>query len=360
MMCVECGREAEGLVDGSCPTCFAARHPLLVVPPTVDVELCAHCDARHVGAQWLDPDEGTPLADIRLEGVRTAVRVHDRVVDVEVSFAEAAQDERNFGYQVVMTGRIDATPVEASSQTVVRLKRAVCDRCSRMFGGFYAAVVQLRATERDLTDREKRRAEKIMGEELDRMRASGNRESFLSKQEDVLGGQDYYLGDIESSRIIAKLVAHKLGGSVVETAKLVGRREGMDVYRVTFLVRLDLFSDGDLARLNDRIVQVKAIDRGRAQIVDLHTHRSDKVPAEGLKRLGGPEILVEAVVVSEDEAHWQVLDPVTLLTVDVPRPPAMATPQPFYILRHEGHILVPNYLPAGFPPPPPKPRRNKR
>lgn len=362
MICVECGKEEPRLIGGCCPACFVAQTPLLETPHTLDVELCAHCDARHIGNSWVDPDEGVPLEDIRMEAVRQAVRVHQEVRDIQLTFTETPQDERNFSTSVSLKGHVDEVPLQDERRILVRIKRSVCDRCSRMFGGFYAGVIQLRATGRDVTEREKRRADRIMGEELDRMRASGNRESFLSKQEDVLGGVDYFMGDIESSRIIAKLIAHKLNGSVVETAKLVGRREGMDVFRVTFLVRIDLFSDGDFARYQDTLVQVHSIDRGRAHVVDLATGRWDKVDETRLKRLGGPEILDEAILVSEDPAHFQVLDPVTLRTVDLVRPTGMATPEPFFVLRHEEHLWIPSYLPAGFPPPPPptKAPRNKR
>lgn len=59
--CVECGKLVPDLIGGSCPACFVSKTPLLDAPLVLDVELCAHCDARHVGNHWVDPDEEEPL-----------------------------------------------------------------------------------------------------------------------------------------------------------------------------------------------------------------------------------------------------------------------------------------------------------
>ncbi|MEA3190426.1 MAG: ribosomal export protein [Thermoplasmata archaeon] len=342
-LCVECGRDVPETIGGACPDCFVAKQPLLMVPEVLDVETCAHCDARHVGNSWIDPDEGVPLEEIREEALRAAVRVHERVRDAHVELACSPQDERHFRFDVTLTGNVEGAAVHDARKVLVRMRRSVCDRCSRMFGGYYAAVLQFRATQRDVTRHELERAHKVVGDELDRMRASGHRDAFLTKSGPVPGGFDYYLGDIEAARIISRQVASRLGATVVETAKLAGRKEGEDIYRVTFLVRIQLYAPGDFARIgDDRIVQVHSVDRGRAVVWDLATHKRDKVSEESLRRLGGQEILLEAVLVSQDPAHLQVLDPVSLQTVDLVRPEGFEVHgATILVLRHEERLYLP-------------------
>ncbi len=351
-MCVECGAQVPRLIGGCCPPCFIAKAPLLVVPQVLDVELCAHCDARLVGNHWFTPEEGTGLDMLREEAARQATHIHEQVRNAVVEDQETVQDERTFLHTLRLTGDVEGTPVSDSARTIVRMKRGVCDRCSRMFGGYYAAIVQLRATNRDLTPREIEWSHKLVGEELDRQRASGNREAFLTKSGAVPLGFDYYLGDIEGTRAIARILGERLKASVVETAKLSGRKLGVDLFRVTFLVRIRLYSVGDFARLGDEgLVQVLSIDRGTALVVDLMTHRRDKVEEAALRRLGGPEILREAVLVSEDDASLQVLDPVTLHTVDLPRPAEGYVPEGgvVWVLRHEESLYLPPLGPTGQP-----------
>ncbi|HLF17087.1 MAG TPA: NMD3-related protein, partial [Candidatus Thermoplasmatota archaeon] len=154
MICVECGAEAPRLIGGSCPTCFVGKTKLLEAPDVLDVQLCAHCDARQVGAHWLDPVGDEDLGAIRENAVRDAVRPHRLVQAPALSFEEAAQDERNFLVTVHLEGAVEGAAVNAESRVTVRMRRGVCDRCSRMFGGFYASMLQLRATGRDLTPKE--------------------------------------------------------------------------------------------------------------------------------------------------------------------------------------------------------------
>ncbi len=350
-LCVECGAQVPRLIGGCCPACFVAKQPLLVVPQYVDVEVCAHCDARHVGNHWYDPDEGLGLDAIREEAVRAAIHINEQVQGAVVELEEIMQDERNFLHALILTGDVDGTPLSDRGTAIVRMKRGVCDRCSRMFGGYYAAIIQLRATDRDVTAREIEMAHKLVGDEMDRQRASGNREAFLAKSGPVPAGFDYYTGDIEGTRAIARILGDRLKASVVETAKLSGRKLGVDIFRVTFLVRIRLYSVGDFARIGDEgLVQVLSIDRGTALVVDLMTHKRDKVDETQLRRLGGPEILREAVLVSEDANSLQVLDPSTLHTVDLPRPEGFVPEGgSVWVLRYEETLYLPPLGPTGQP-----------
>lgn len=348
--CVECGNQVPNLIGGACPPCFISKTPLLDSPAVLDVELCAHCDARHVGAHWIDPDEGQPLEWIREEAARSSFTVHPTVHGFTVELSETAQDERNFRIKATLTGSVEEVPVQFEKDLLVRMRRSVCDRCSRMFGGYYAAVIQLRATDRAVTEHEIKRAHRIVGDELDRQRASGNRESFLTKSGAVPGGFDYYLGDIEGTRGVARTLADKLGAVWEEHAKLSGRKQGEDIYRVTFLVRIRLFAPGDFGLVGDELVQFQSMARGRAFIVRLGDRGTDKIDEETLKRLGGPEILKEAIVVSHDAANIQVLDPVSLRTVDVPRPPEFVPEATAWVLRHEERLYLPAFT-VGLPQP---------
>lgn len=347
--CVECGKQVAALIGGSCPDCFIAKTPLLDVPSVLDVEVCAHCDARHVGAHWIDPDEGVGLDWIREEATRGAVKAHARVQGPVLTVEETAQDERNFRHHLHLAGDIEGVDISYEKDLLVRMRRSVCDRCSRMFGGYYAAIIQLRATDRDVTELELQRAHKVVGDELDRQRAAGNRESFLTKSGAVPGGFDYYLGDIEGCRGVARLLADKLGAAVEEHAKLSGRQEGEDIYRVTFKVRVRLFAPGDFTLYKDDVYQFQTGTRGRALVVRLADRKTDKVAEEDLKRLGGSEILLEAVLVSQDAAHLQVLDPVSYRTVDIPRPAGFDAPGPnIWVLRHDERLYLPA-MPVQFP-----------
>src|SRR5204862_3485078 len=85
---------------------------------------------------------------------------------------------------------------------------------------------------------------------------------------------------------------------------------------------------------------------GRAFVVRLSDRGTDKVDEALLRRIGGPEALQEAVVVSQDAGHLQLLDPVSLRTVDVPRPPGFEAQGVAPVLRHEERLYLPAILVA--------------
>jgi nonsense-mediated mRNA decay protein 3 len=318
--CVDCGKAVEHVIQGSCAACFKDHTALLHLPEVLDVELCAHCDARHVGAHWVDPEADMPLEWIREDAVREAVGLHQEVMDPFLQFEEIAQDEKHFRYKVLLEGRVHDAPVDAETGVLVRMRKSVCDRCSRMFGNYYAAIIQLRATERDVTEAELKFAHEIIGADLDRQRATGNRFAFLNKSGAMHGGWDYYIGDIEAARQLGRMLKVRLGTTVQETAKLVGKREGDEVHRVTFLVRIKLFASGDFAECNGKLYRVHAANQGRVQVVDMHRHMRTRIQAAELKRIGGPEIVRDAIVVSHDANEVQIMDPDTFLTHGLPIP----------------------------------------
>lgn len=365
VLCVECGKTVPAVIRGSCPDCFTAKTPLIEVPQVLDVELCSHCDARHVGSHWIDPAQDDPLEDIRAQAARAAVRVHEKVDNPLVTIAEKPQDDKHFLTIVRLEGDVEGTPVDATVEMTVRMRRSVCDRCSRMFGGYYAATIQLRASDRDVSKVEIERAHKIIGTELDRLRATGNREAFLTKSGAVPGGFDYYMGDIEGTRAISRTLIAKMGASLQETAKLVGRKEGMDVYRVTFLVRVRLFAPGDFAVLHapraDVPVQVSTFERGKAIVFRLTDHMRDRVDEENLTRIGGSEELSRCVVVSRSATQIQVMDPVTFRVSDIPVPEGWSEDgETVWALRQDDHLYLPRVAPPAPEPPQPKKRRRNR
>jgi nonsense-mediated mRNA decay protein 3 len=341
MLCVDCGEEVPKTIQGSCPNCFVATTPLLSTPEVLDVELCAHCDARHIGKKWFEAPKEADHQWLREDAVRGAVAVHARVLDPFFQMSETAQDDKHFRVQITMEGTVEGVDVTDGGEILVRQKRGVCDRCSRMAGNYYASILQLRATERNVGKEELERAHKVIGEELDRQQDAGNRFAFLTKGGPIHGGWDYYLGDIEAGRQVARMLKQRLGASVQETAKLVGRREGDDVYRVTFLVRVALFSPGDFGLWGEVPVQVISMSKGHVHCIDMLKQSKTRLNATSIRRLGGPEEIIEAVLVSESETELQLMDPVSYHTQDVLRPDKWKrTGDTVQVLRHEERMYV--------------------
>jgi nonsense-mediated mRNA decay protein 3 len=100
----------------------------------------------------------------------------------------------------------------------------------------------------------------------------------------------------------------------------MGKKDGRDIYRMTYLVRLLEFRIDDFIRLDEQIFQVLKISSDGILLRALENGKDFWFSTQDIakaKIIGGPEIIKEMVVVSRGKNEIQVLDPDNLKTVDV-------------------------------------------
>jgi nonsense-mediated mRNA decay protein 3 len=150
-----------------------------------------------------------------------------------------------------------------------------------------------------------------------------SREVFVSKIERVKGGLDFYFSTIQAARGIARELESSMCAEYKESSSIWGRRDGKDVYRMTYLVRLLGFGKGDIVEHESRLLYVAALGRGMLRGKDLVTgeERSVRLQGEDECALIIPAARVlDAVIVTESKDELQVLDPESMRTVDVRKP----------------------------------------
>ncbi len=233
--CVVCGRTGRPLVDGVCADCAADRTELVTAPLRGTVVVCPHCGAREVGGHW---ERAGASRLLTAEDLAPFLRIHPEVGVRRVRWDEtnATATVREFlGHaDVVFRGVPRTVDVPLS----VRLLSRSCPDCSRTSGRYYTAILQLRGpTERRLERSADLRAR--LARVWDRVVADARPEwrRAVSFDEARPEGIDVYLRETLPARSIARLAKQKFGASVTESASLFGRKDGHDVYRVTFCLR---------------------------------------------------------------------------------------------------------------------------
>lgn len=144
---------------------------------------------------------------------------------------------------------IKGVEIEERGEIAVSLKRGTCERCSRITGGYYAGIVQIRADDRIPSDEELTMAEEIAYSGL------GDAD-FISKETKLKEGLDIYVSSMECGRRISRQIVKKLGGGFSESRKLYGKKDGRNVYRVSFSVRLPAFTEGEKVEIGDKVFSV--------------------------------------------------------------------------------------------------------
>lgn len=337
--CVECGLEGVDLIEGVCPECRVRTRPPARFPVRVVVERCAHCGSRRRGSAWED-FAGTP-ADAIADDARRQVELSPGLSRARVAAEARAEDAHNYHVLLALEGEMAGVPLRQQGTARGHLKIATCPRCSRIFGGYYEAIVQLRS-EGKLRPEQVSRAGAIVDRVLTRMQERGNRDAFLMKAKEERGGVDYYLGTTESARVIARGLQEELGARTSQSESLVGRRDGRDLYRVTFLARVPEYEPGGFVGVDGAIHRVHAIGPKLVTLVAVASGRKVSQGREALTDalVFGSETIRDAVVVSESGDELQILDPETLRTVDVPKPAGLEPGKQVRVLRWNDQLHV--------------------
>jgi nonsense-mediated mRNA decay protein 3 len=319
LFCVECGREEPELIGSLCHDCYSKKHIQASLPDHVDVTICAHCSSVLLGDDWEDVESIREAAEAV---IRRAVSIPKGVAVSDLGVQLSERDERNLAAKVRVVLSSEGLSVEKELSTTVRLKRGSCKECSKQQGNYYEAVLQLRGNERSLPDNIQREIERHIRDRVAGMRKS-NRGVFISKIERVKGGLDFFFSTSQAGRAVARELQESFCAEFKESSSLWGKREGEEIYRMTFLVRLPGFGPGDMIEFQSRDYYVRGMSRGVVHAIDPISGEERPIRLKELEActLAAPKSkIVKAVVLFESASELQVLDPDTMAQVDLRKP----------------------------------------
>lgn len=315
--CVRCGKEGS-TYESLCVECFRANNRFTKAPDHVDLVQCYHCKEFLIRGKW----QKITLDEAIREVARDALEVRKGTVVTRVRHEVHPADDYNFHVTMHVTLEYSDLGIEEENKTIVRLKNGVCTRCSKIMGSYYESIIQIRGRERRLTEAQKERlVSSIQGKVQEAQ--DENREMFISKLEEVPGGFDAYLSSISLAKAISHDLADRYGAEIKESSTLVTQKEGRDVYRVTFLVRLPSYLKGEVILHKGRPHLVTSITSSKTKLVNLKTHEpliESNMDLREARVVGKREDILEAVVLSESAKEVQVMHPRSYATVELRKP----------------------------------------
>lgn len=233
--CVVCGGEGVPLVEGVCSNCAARRLTLVTVVDSPTVILCPICGARKAGPLWSRQNSPTLLT---AEDLNPLLRVHPEATLRRVDWTEVAHRPASRGYRAMVHLRFRDNEQVVELAVSVRVDRRPCVDCSRKTGHYYTSVIQVRTAEGGRHERAEERRERL-ALQWDAVARDGRPDwvRAISWREALPEGWDLYFTDTLMARAMAKHAKQRAGAELKESATLVGRRHGEDLYRVTFCLR---------------------------------------------------------------------------------------------------------------------------
>jgi nonsense-mediated mRNA decay protein 3 len=319
IICPKCGNETDKLLNSLCKACFFENFQLAELPLVLHAKICATCGARFNKNKWTNIGN---LEDIVMNTVEDALLIHNDVENIEVSHNPRQLTPHMYRVIVEVNASILGEPLYQELKTEVRITREACDTCSRISGGYFEAIIQIRATNRQPSPEELQKCMQICNEVIDRMSKKGDRFAFISNSAEDKDGVDLYVGSTTTSRHICREIESYLGGSSTESPTLHGRKEGKDIYRVTFSMRLPEFSAGDIIEVKDRVIEVRKYGKNVTGI-DLINGSRFLSPADEMKGatlIGKRSTAANTVLVAIENEELMVLDPESYETVTIKKP----------------------------------------
>ena len=320
MFCVECGSEDPIFRDGVCRKCYLKTHKFTKGPKEVGLPICPHCSSYKYKNTWTSDLFG----DVIRRVIKNIFEINRELKNVDIT-TECKEVKENMSCNVFINGFLDDVEINEEHQLLVRLNKTVCDVCSKRFGGYHEAILQIRAENRELKKDELEQIGVHVENLVEDLRAKGNRALFITDIGEEHGGLDFYLSEKGAGLVIAKSIKDQYGGAIKQSSKNIGMKDGKQLYRITYIVRLPSFVKSDFLKIDNSFFLVISVHGNKVKIVNLESWEEsikDVKSIQKVKKEGNQELVKDMILVSQTEEEIQVMDPKNyeIKIIRVPKP----------------------------------------
>ena len=309
--CPKCGKPTEQ--PGLCTQCRIGSEPWFSCDNRVTHTECPSCGAMKQANTWTDTER--TRAEIAPDLARTAVHFHEQAKKPTIEVVvEDLTVNRSRAY-LKIRALLYKKPVEDSCTVEIVWHKEQCDRCNRISGSYYEGIVQVRAEGRPTSSYETQVASSIAQEAEDSLQAGGERLSFISDMTPNKDGLDITIGTQHIGQLISQRIVAQLGGRYTTHPKLVGEKNGRQLFRITYSVRLPRFQKYDVVKVKGRYLQVDRVESRYVRAMDLNDGSPKSIRDEDVERIiGNARSPESALVAYADKKTIGVMDPLSQQT----------------------------------------------
>ncbi|RLE80860.1 MAG: hypothetical protein DRJ52_05470 [Thermoprotei archaeon] len=281
--CAECGREADVYYDNLCIDCFKKHNPLVEKLPLIKVSVCRECGSILYLNRWIRPRES--LDDIVADIVKKEIRRHAKVEVKEITVLISSRNKNKYITIVRIKGRPKQNMPYYSEEHIVevRMRTDLCPVCRDLILKKEKAILQIRASGRELSPQEKSEIIQIVKREIIKLQKKQRDAVIVDIEEER--GIDIKLLSANVARALAAAIQREFPSFIKETYKLIRLdRNGRPVSKVTVKVELPPFSIGDIIAINNEIFYVKEIKHSVIKLVNLSNYKEISLTSKSIPR----------------------------------------------------------------------------
>lgn len=342
MFCVECGKEGPIFKEGVCVSCYLKTHTFTKGPKVIDQPICTHCGSYKYKNTWTSDLFG----DVIRRKIKNTFQISRELKKIDIN-TECKETKEGMFCKVYISGFLDDAEITEEHEILVRLKKTVCDVCSKRFGGYHEAIVQVRKDKRELTKKELENIIMVVENLVKDLQSKGNRGLFITDMGEEHGGLDFYISEKGPSLIIAKKIQEQYGGTIKQSSKNIGMKDGKQIYRMTYLIRLPSLKKGDFIKHNNSFFNIVSVHGNKVKMIDLANWKETTVDLKTIQKvnkIGGEELVKEMILVSQTKDELQFMDPDTykIQTIKKPKQITLKTEKIKFLRTEKQILLIPN------------------
>jgi nonsense-mediated mRNA decay protein 3 len=342
MFCVECGKDKTIFRNGVCLCCYLKHTQFSQGPAYLDIAFCPRCSAYKYKNTWIQES----FDDVLKRLIKDAFTISPDLTRVTIQ-TKCTEQQRVLACIVSITGLIEDQTVTETHPLTARIKQNTCNICSREAGGYYEAIVQIRAEQRTFTDGELRTLRLAVEGMVAQLQKGGKRGLFITDYDEKREGLDFFLSEKTTAFSIAKKIQEQYGGDFKQSASAAGMKDSRQVYRMTYLVRIPAYRKGDFFSLDDSFFHIVSLHENKVRSIELSTWTEKVIDGKDIhpsRIYGGDELIREMIVISQTPKDVQLMDPKTYATIEIRKPKGVPITTPMVnTVKLEGTVfLVPS------------------
>ena len=339
MFCVECGKEIPIFKDGVCIDCYINSHTFTRGPEIIDITVCSHCGTFKFKNIWTND----ALGEVLIRFIKNTFQISKELKKLDIN-TECTEAKGGYQCKVYITGFLDDKEITEEHDILVRQKTTVCDVCSKRYGGYHEAIVQVRTENKKLTNNEIKEITDLVENMVEELYDKGNRGLFITDMRKEGGGLDFFISEKGPALAIAKKIQEQYGGEIKQSSKNVGMKDGKQLYRMTYSIRLPSYKKGNFLEHNNTISIILSVHGNKIRLIDLKSwfeSSFDLKDLQNAKNIGGKELTKEMIIVSQTDDEVQVMDPDNYKIIIIKKPkPIHFKSEKIKIFRNENHNLL--------------------
>lgn len=318
MFCVECGKEEKIFRNGVCIRCYLKNNRFTKGPEILDIYICPKCSSYKYKNTWTQES----FEKVLKRHIKDNFQISSELKKVQIK-TDWGEKGKKLSCKIAISGYLEDHEISEKHYITIRIKGVVCDICSKQFGGYFEATLQVRAKKRKLTKEELETIRLNVENLVESLKVKGNRGLFITDYAEEHGGIDFYLSEKGSAYTIAKKLQERFGGEIKQSSKNVGMKDSRQIFRMTCLIRLPSYRKGDFISLDNSYFYIFSIRGNKVHTFELSNWTETVFDGKDLQKasiVGGKELVTEMIFVSQLNDEIQLMDPKMYKTFELKKP----------------------------------------